>query len=238
LAELTVAWDPNLEPDVAGYRLYYGVASRAYSQTLDVGASTSATVAGLEKGKTYYFAVTAYSTQGQESERSDEVIYQLPSNEPPTVEIPSPGQFNRGGVIRIDAAATDADGVISKVEFYAGEKKIGEAKAAPFEAIWNEDSIGEHTVRAIAYDDSGASSSAEVKVEVKELAIRQIDRLTDRSLQVKVTGAIGHTNRIYASSDLVQWTLIATATNTDGVVTVIDPEAAGESRRFYKAEAD
>ena len=136
LAGLTVTWDPNLESDVAGYRLYYGAASGAYSQTLEVGASTSATVSGLEKGRTYYFAVTAYTIQGLESERSDEVMFQLPDNEPPTVEVPPPGQFNRGTVIQINAAATDADGVVSKVEFYDGEKKLGETNAAPFEAVW------------------------------------------------------------------------------------------------------
>jgi len=61
-AEVTLAWDANTEPDLAGYMIYYGFATRSYDYVVDVGDQTTFTLSGLEDGYTYYFAVTAYDT--------------------------------------------------------------------------------------------------------------------------------------------------------------------------------
>src|SRR5271169_845445 len=66
-AQVTLAWDPETDPNVAGYRVYYGLASDQYSNRIDVGNQTSYTVASLQDGKTYYFAATAYDRVGDES---------------------------------------------------------------------------------------------------------------------------------------------------------------------------
>ncbi len=68
-----LAWDANNEADLAGYRVYVGLASGAYSTSIDVGTVTSYTLTGLATGTTYYFAVTAYDTSGNESAPSNEV---------------------------------------------------------------------------------------------------------------------------------------------------------------------
>jgi hypothetical protein len=70
--DVTLAWDPNPEQDLAGYKLYYGNASRSYSQALALGNVTTYTVTGLASG-TYYFAVTAYNVAQLESGFSNEV---------------------------------------------------------------------------------------------------------------------------------------------------------------------
>ena len=60
---------------VSGYRIYYGTASRSYSQALGSGtysASTAYTLTGLPTGFTYYFAVTAVDSAGRESAYSGE----------------------------------------------------------------------------------------------------------------------------------------------------------------------
>lgn len=72
-AQITLAWDPNPEPDVEGYRLHYGVASALYTESLDVGNVTSAIVPDLADATTYFFVVTAYNTAGLESLPSNEV---------------------------------------------------------------------------------------------------------------------------------------------------------------------
>lgn len=78
---LTLAWNRNPEPDVVGYRLYYGFAPREYVWTNDVpGQATTATVALPLGGVTYHFAVTAYNDQGIESEYSDEIVHEAPTD--------------------------------------------------------------------------------------------------------------------------------------------------------------
>jgi hypothetical protein len=73
--QVTLEWDPVMHPDLAGYMIYYGTSSGDYDVSLDVGNWTSCTIAGLEVGKTYYFAVTANSTEGEESDFSNEVSW-------------------------------------------------------------------------------------------------------------------------------------------------------------------
>jgi len=71
-ASVTLAWPASADPSVVGYKLYYGVASGAYTQTLDVGPATTATISNLIAGTRYYFAATAYNASGVESPFSNE----------------------------------------------------------------------------------------------------------------------------------------------------------------------
>jgi hypothetical protein len=71
-AQVSLAWDRNTETDIAGYRVYYGTASRVYNWFIDVGNTTAFTVTGLTDGATYYFAATAYDTSHLESTYSVE----------------------------------------------------------------------------------------------------------------------------------------------------------------------
>ncbi len=71
-ATVTLAWDANKDQGLAGYKIYYGSASRNYSTVIDVGNVTTYTVANLGSGM-YFFAVTAYNASGAESAFSNEV---------------------------------------------------------------------------------------------------------------------------------------------------------------------
>jgi fibronectin type 3 domain-containing protein len=66
---------------VAGYRVYYGLASRTYAQALGsglaAGSGSSFVVSDLKAGSLYYFAVTAVDASGNESGYSNEVSKQL-----------------------------------------------------------------------------------------------------------------------------------------------------------------
>lgn len=73
-SSVTLAWDAS-DPGVAGYNVYYGTGSGAYTQVVDAGNQTSATISNLSDGSTYYFAVTAYDPNGLESLPSGEVSY-------------------------------------------------------------------------------------------------------------------------------------------------------------------
>jgi len=73
-----LTWDENTEEDLKGYKVYYGLSSREYGISKDVLKNTSYEVKGLEPETTYYFAVTAYDTTGNESEYSVELEYTTP----------------------------------------------------------------------------------------------------------------------------------------------------------------
>jgi hypothetical protein len=75
---VTLAWDPSRGDGIAGYRLFQGEASREYSSVIDVGNTTTNTVSNLVRGVTYFFAVTAYATNGLQSDFSSEVSYTVP----------------------------------------------------------------------------------------------------------------------------------------------------------------
>ena len=77
-SQVTLTWDPNSEPDLAGYDIYYGTASGNYQWKTDVGNVTNYTQTGLNIGVTYYLAATAHNTQGLESGFSNEVVYTVP----------------------------------------------------------------------------------------------------------------------------------------------------------------
>jgi hypothetical protein len=91
-ADVTLAWDPNNEPDLGGYLMYYGAySSGPYNGNTALNgpspivvplsslADPSApwlTIHGLEDG-TYYFTATAYDTRGYESNLSNEVAARI-----------------------------------------------------------------------------------------------------------------------------------------------------------------
>ena len=54
--QATLEWDPNSEPDLAGYKLHYGLASGSYTSVVDVGNQTSYILTGLTAGTTYYIS--------------------------------------------------------------------------------------------------------------------------------------------------------------------------------------
>ncbi|HYG23235.1 MAG TPA: tandem-95 repeat protein [Verrucomicrobiae bacterium] len=85
---VTLIWNASADTNVIGYNVYYGVASRTYTNRIDAGATTNLVVNGLLPGVTYYFAATAYNILGMESEYSSEVSYTVPVpvNTPPTLD--------------------------------------------------------------------------------------------------------------------------------------------------------
>ena len=75
----TISWNANTEPDLAGYKVYYGTSPRTnscppggYYDKIDIGNATSHTFNNLAKGKIYYFSITSYDKNNNESCFSDE----------------------------------------------------------------------------------------------------------------------------------------------------------------------
>lgn len=79
---VTLAWNRSADTNVTGYNLYDGGASHTYTNVINAGNATNATVSGLTSGKTYYFAATAYDSLGLESGFSSEASYTVPTTLP------------------------------------------------------------------------------------------------------------------------------------------------------------
>ena len=88
-AQVTLEWEASSDPDVAGYNIYQGTYSRDYDESMDAGNWTSATIADLEDNETYYFAVTAYNSVGDESGYSNEVCLNCATVDTTTPEVSS-----------------------------------------------------------------------------------------------------------------------------------------------------
>ena len=91
------------------------------------------------------------------------------SNNPPSVAISSPtggSVYTAPASIAITASASDADGTVTKVEFFANGTKIGEKTTAPYTFSWSA-GAGTYSLTAIATDNKGATkTSAAVSVTV------------------------------------------------------------------------
>ncbi len=86
---VTLAWDANPESDVTGYRLLYGTTSGDYTQVVDAGNTTTATVTNLVTGTPYFFAATAYNNSGLESLPCPEIIVVSGNNAPVVSSFPN-----------------------------------------------------------------------------------------------------------------------------------------------------
>lgn len=81
--DVTLGWDANTEPDLAGYRIYYktgssgdpydGTGATEGNSPIDVRNTITYKVAGLIDGVIHFFVVTAYDDQEREGDYSNEV---------------------------------------------------------------------------------------------------------------------------------------------------------------------
>ena len=118
-ADVTLAWDPNSEADLEGYGVYFklGASGPPYDlfgyvtlQELNDPNNPAFAVTGLAKGSSYYFAVTAYDTAGNESGYSTPVCAQigdqiLPCTSPPSSGGSSGGSGGGGGGCFIETSS-------------------------------------------------------------------------------------------------------------------------------------
>ena len=94
------------------------------------------------------------------------------NNTAPTVSLTAPsngGAYTAFATVPLQATASDSDGSISKVDFYAGTKFIGTAATSPYNTSWANVDVGNYSVIAVAIDNNGsatASTPATISVTV------------------------------------------------------------------------
>ncbi|WP_146173517.1 Ig-like domain-containing protein [Pontibacter mucosus] len=144
-----------------------------------------------------------------------------PTNQAPDVAITSPAEgasFIAPATIKIVADASDAEGTVSRVEFYQGETKLGEDTDSSdgWEYTWSNVNVGSYQLMAKAFDNLGAeSSSSIVSVSVSEPA----------NLAPIVVLTSPDTGATFTAPATI--TITADASDTDGSITKVE---------FYQGE--
>lgn len=149
-------------------------ASTAVVATSQDGASVSHTFSGVGPGS-YVFYATATDNTGRTASTplSATVTVVAPGGNAPTVSVSAAsGPFIAPASVALSATASDSDGTVSKVEFFANGNKIGEDASSPYQLQWTNVAAGNWSLTAKATDNSGVTStSAAVAVTVDTTTI-------------------------------------------------------------------
>src|SRR6185503_19430026 len=93
-----------------------------------------------------------------------------PPNAPPTVSLASPAggaTFTAPASVSIAASASDSDGTVARVDFFANGTLLGTDTAAPYTFAWSNVAAGTYNLTAVATDNAGATAaSAAVSITV------------------------------------------------------------------------
>ncbi|WP_175574457.1 Ig-like domain-containing protein, partial [Algoriphagus marinus] len=163
------------------------------------------------------FTLTAKATDNKGaatvSSQTNINVVEMP-NVAPTVSITAPNanaQFTQGDNANITATASDADGTITKVEFYNGTTLLGTDTASPYSFAWTNLPIGNFTLTAKATDDKGtATVSAQVNINVAEKS----------NVAPTVSLTAPNSNAQFTQGDNASITAIAA--DADGTVTKVE----------------
>ena len=171
---LTIEWDTNTEPDMAGYRVYMSTDSSTFGLTPDQAKAvattqdvafglTSATFNGLDPSQTYWFGVTAFDTSDNESGFSNVVSAQPPDLTAPIVSVTAPvSGATLSDTVTLTATASDNVGVVG-VQFKINGNDIGvEDTTAPWSISWDTSGVsnGTYIITAVARDAAGNTSAS------------------------------------------------------------------------------
>jgi hypothetical protein len=234
-------WHSSSGPNLAGYIVYYGTSSGNYTQSVNVGLTTTGTVPGLQPSTTYYGVVDAYNTSGAKSMNSNQVSFTTPAG--PSVVLTSPSNgatLGAPAALILKATATDSGATVSSVAFYSGTTYLGSATGSPYSFTWNNVAAGSYNITAVALDnmgDSSTSNATALDVAMAPPASGSMQVQPNGSFSFTVTGGSSGTSQSYdvwASPDMQNWTLLQTVTTTTGTFNFNDASAAGAQNRYYE----
>ena len=193
LNSVSLAWDPNPETDIVGYRLQYGLTPGDYPNVVDAGNATSATATGLNQGTTYYFTVVAYNAFGLTSAPSSEVTYTVPGT-PNTAPSASPFSLTvaEDGQTSAILSGTDAEGDILAYSIVSAPSKgtlTGIAPNLTYRPAAN--ATGSDSFTYLTNDGALISASATVSVTITP--VNDTPVADSKSLTVQEDGQVAVT---------------------------------------------
>jgi len=169
----------------------------------------------------------------------------LSTNAPPTVVVTSASEsatYTTLADITITATASDSDGSISKVEFFEGATRLGEATNVPYSMVWSNVLAGSYSITAKATDDGGAATtSTPVNVTVNSTTTAPVTRLSPLASGNRFSFSFStESNRTYlvehtTSLGPVYWQTLTNVVGEGTVITITDSLHA-EPQRFYRVK--
>jgi len=140
----------------------------------------------------------------------------VPVNVVPTVSLTAPSNnatYTAPASVALTANAADADGTISKVEFYNGTALLNSDASAPYSYSWTGVAAGTYTITAKATDNSGAvTTSSSVSIIV--------NGVVPVNVAPTVSLTAPNNNATYTAPASV--TLLANAADSDGTVSKVE----------------
>jgi hypothetical protein len=162
--DVELAWDRNPETNLAGYKLYYRESTQssykaigAYegASPVDVGNAISKWLTRLGDAKSYCFAVTAYTTSGQESGYSNEVCATATPVAAPIAAIEAESGSLASPMRRVSDTAASGGSYIETTQVNAG--------SATF--TFNVDTAGTYKIVARVFAANAGSDSITVNID-------------------------------------------------------------------------
>jgi hypothetical protein len=178
----------------------------------DTTAPYSVTWSGVAAG-TYSLTARATDDLGGMTTSLASSITVSSSNAAPTVTLTQPSNgatFTAPATVNLAATASDADGTVTKVEFFNATTKLGEDTTAPYSFTWSGVAAGTYTLTARATDNlGGVTTSASSRITVSSPNVAP-------SVSITYPG----------DAAIFTWkpsiTITATASDLDGTVTKVE----------------
>jgi uncharacterized protein (DUF1800 family) len=141
----------------------------------------------------------------------------VPGNASPTVTLTGPAagaSITLGATFTFTANAADSDGTVAKVSYLANGNPVAESTSSPWSATWKPAAAGTYTVKAVATDNLGATTTtAGISVEVKSSS-----GTTNKAPTVSLTAPTA--NATFMAGTAV--TITANASDPDGTVAKVE----------------
>jgi regulation of enolase protein 1 (concanavalin A-like superfamily) len=142
---------------------------------------------------TYQFTAVAVDNAGaRRTSAAATVTVGSGSNQLPSVAITSPANgalYNAPASMTIAATASDSDGTIARVDFYANSQLIGTDTSSPYTMAWGNVPLGSYNLTAVARDNAGGTRTSSV-VSIN------VGTTSTRSTSVAFTASSDHTTNV------------------------------------------
>jgi len=204
VVSVTLAWNPNNEEDLAGYRVYHREEGQTYNYSSPAweGTETTCTIEDLDDTATHYFVAKAFDLAGNDSDDSVEEVF-IP-NRPPVLDTIGSKSGQEGQTLQFTVSASDPDN--DDLTYTAGNVPTGgDFDSATRTFTWTPDyaSSGTYTV-TFTVTDSGTP----VKNDFEDVLIAVSD--VNRSPVLNTIGAKG-----VDEGQMLQFTIMASDPDND-----------------------